>query len=117
MNVRKALLTILGIVIVSIALLAGVIYVLGRPTPPPVAQTPDPGALPPSSYMPEIPRISVLEVKEKMDAGYNMLIIDSRAASVYEKSHIPGAMSLPYVGMAPPFEGLESYELIVTYCT
>lgn len=73
--------------------------------------------LPPSSFMPEIPRVSVRRVKAKLDSGENILIIDSRAAKYYEKSHIAGAMLLPLEDMAALYDDLSAFDEIVTYCT
>jgi len=67
--------------------------------------------LPPSSYLPEVPRISIHEVKSKLDAGANILIVDSRPIEDYNESHIIGAVS-----KTESIE-LEGYEEIITYCT
>jgi len=75
------------------------------------------GGLVPSSFMPEVPRISVEEVKARMDAGASMVIVDSRSRGDYESSHVPGAVSLPLEDMAEPYDQFEGFELIVTYCT
>lgn len=66
--------------------------------------------LPPSSYLPEVPRISIHEVKAKLDAGANILTIDSRPIEDYNESHIIGAVS-----KTESIE-LEGYEEIITYC-
>ncbi|MFC1958954.1 rhodanese-like domain-containing protein [Chloroflexota bacterium] len=70
-----------------------------------------------NSFLPEIPRISVQEVKQKIDAGSNILIIASMARVSYEKSHIPNAMSLPLLEMNEPYDELNGYDEIITYCT
>lgn len=69
-----------------------------------------------NSYLPEIPRISVMEVKENLDAGSNIIIIDSRSATDYETEHITGAISIPEREMSGPYDDLEGYDLIITYC-
>lgn len=66
--------------------------------------------LPPSSYLPEVPRISIHEVKAKLDAGANILIVDSRPIEDYNESHIIGAVS------KTESIKLEGYEEIITYC-
>lgn len=87
------------------------------PTNTPQTATPTPSEMPPSAYLPEVPRISVDEVKAKLDAGFNIVIIDSRSKSSYDNSRIPGAISLPLADMAEPYSDLDRYEEIITYCT
>ncbi|MEE8470520.1 MAG: rhodanese-like domain-containing protein, partial [Dehalococcoidia bacterium] len=58
------------------------------------------GTLTPTPTIPiinpvEIPRISAEELKAKLDAGSNIVIVDSRSAAAYEQSHIVGAISIP----------------------
>ena len=49
------------------------------PEPSPTS-TFDPTALPPSTYLPEVPRVSMAEVKTKIDEGLNRLgLIDKKA--------------------------------------
>ena len=72
---------------------------------------------PPSPYLPKIPRISVDEVKTKLDAGANLVIIDARSQASYNKSHIAGAISLPLKTMAAPYSNLDGHDQIITYCT
>ncbi len=78
--------------------------------------TPPGTELPPSSYLPEIPRISAEEVKAKSDAGVNLVIIDSRSETSYAGSHITGSISIPLSIMAEPYSDLDSYDEIITYC-
>jgi hypothetical protein len=73
-------------------------------------------SLPPSSYLPEIPRISVEEVKSKLDDGFNLLIVDSRSGKSYNQYHIVGAISIPLSIMAEKYNELNGYDEIITYC-
>ncbi len=75
------------------------------------------GILPQSSFMPEIPRISVDEVKARLERGEKIVIVDSRDTKYYDESHIEGAISLPLDEMAEPYDNFEGYDGIVTYCT
>ena len=43
----------------------------------------------------EVPRISVEDLKERLDNGKAILVVDSRATSVFEVRHIAGAISVP----------------------
>jgi len=73
--------------------------------------------LPPSEYLPEIPRISVRAVKARLDEGVNVIIIDSRHQHSYDEAHIPGAISIPLDDMVEPYDEFENYDEIITYCT
>jgi rhodanese-related sulfurtransferase len=55
-------------------------------------------------------------VKAKLDGGINLVIIDSRSKSSYDRSHITGAISIPMSTMAKPYSDLDSYDEIITYC-
>jgi hypothetical protein len=88
-----------------------------EPTP---AVTPTPGVTPTqggTGYLPEISRISVEEVKAKLDAGANIVIVDTRSREAYEVSHITGAISIPERELAQHSSELSRYDEIITYCT
>ena len=82
-----------------------------------VSEVPRGTGLPPSFYLPEIPRVSAEEVKAKLDAGTNIVIVDSRPKASYDQSHIVGAISLPLTSMAEPYSDLDGYDEIISYCT
>ena len=44
---------------------------------------------------PEVRRVSVDEVKRRLDAGDPMLIVDVRSPEAFAASHIAGALSVP----------------------
>ena len=44
----------------------------------------------------EVRRISPEDLKERLDNGEEILIVDSRANSVFETRHIAGAVSVPH---------------------
>jgi rhodanese-related sulfurtransferase len=69
-----------------------------------------------NDYLPEINRISAEDLKAKLDAGSNIVIIDSRAESYYQISHIVGAISIPSEAMTAPYTNLDGYDEIITYC-
>ena len=71
----------------------------------------------PSPYLPEVPRITIEEVKAKLDADSNIVVIDSRSKDDYERSRIVGAISIPLDDMAEPYSHLDHYDEIITYCT
>ncbi len=68
-------------------------------------------------FLPEIPRISVGEVKAELDAQSNIVIVDTRSKGSYEDSHIPGAISIPSAEIAQRSDELHGYEEVITYCT
>jgi rhodanese-related sulfurtransferase len=43
----------------------------------------------------DIPRISVDEVKTKLDAGDNIVLVDTRSTEEYREASISGAVSIP----------------------
>ena len=84
-------------------------------------QAPDSGAA--------APRISADEVKAKLDAGANIVIVDARSKTSYESEHIAGAISIPEADLfdsnnnpisaeeiAQRYSDLQSYDEIITYC-
>jgi rhodanese-related sulfurtransferase len=68
------------------------------------------------SSFPDIKRISVEELKAKLDAGANIVIVDSQPDAYYKVTHIAGAISIPLETMAAPYTNLEGYEEIITVC-
>ncbi|MFC1955483.1 rhodanese-like domain-containing protein [Chloroflexota bacterium] len=56
-------------------------------------------------------------MKAKLDAGANIIIIDSRSKENYDQSHIAGAISLPLNEMNSPYDNFKGYDEIITYCT
>ncbi|MFC1953147.1 rhodanese-like domain-containing protein [Chloroflexota bacterium] len=65
----------------------------------------------------EIPRIDVREVKEKLDSGFNLVIVDTRSKAEYEQMHIAGAVSVPLAEIAEGYTWLKDYEEVIAYCT
>ena len=117
----RGMLTLLIVIFVSIMVVACSSDESSEISPPqndiPSSNTPQNHELPPSSFLPEIPRISIHEVKSKLDSGANMAIVDSRDQKYYDKSHIAGAISLPLNDMSEPYSDLDGYDEITTYCT
>ena len=88
MNHLKLLAQSFGVILVTSFLIScGVSSAVVDPT----ATT----AGPPKSNI-EVPRISAEELKERLDNGEEILIVDSRANGVFEAGHIAGAISVPY---------------------
>ncbi len=65
----------------------------------------------------EVPRISVEELKERLDNGEAIVVVDSRSENEYDTKHIPGAISVPSVLAESPLDELPLDHEIVLYCT
>jgi hypothetical protein len=66
-----------------------------------------------------IPRITVQELKAKIDKGEDVVIIDVRAGREYEDSKIKikGAIRIPIVKLEDRISELPRDREIITYCT
>jgi rhodanese-related sulfurtransferase len=64
----------------------------------------------------EIPKISIEELKQKMDKGENFVLIDSRSSVEYEEEHIKGAISIPYQQREELASNLDKNKEIIIYC-
>lgn len=51
---------------------------------------------------PELPRVTCEELKQLMDEGANLLLVDTRGESHFKKEHITGAINIPN-NPFPPF--------------
>jgi hypothetical protein len=65
----------------------------------------------------EVPRISVEELKERLDSGEAIVIADTRSKSTFETSHIAGAISVPENEVELHLDELPLDQEIVLYCT
>ncbi len=111
---NKKIVTISALLLLGIVLVASCSSKESSTTSP---ETPPRTELPPSFFLPEVERIGVEEVKAKLDAGSNIVIIDSRSKTSYEQAHIAGAISIPVKTMAEPYNDLDGYDEIITYCS
>ncbi|MFQ5814103.1 MAG: rhodanese-like domain-containing protein [Anaerolineae bacterium] len=64
----------------------------------------------------DMPRITVQELKAKLDAG-QAVVFDARRQSDYTQKHIAGAISLPQDEVAARLAELPTDKLAVFYCT
>jgi rhodanese-related sulfurtransferase len=66
----------------------------------------------------DVPRITIDILKKMMDDRKDVLIIDAQPKSVYEKGHIKGAVSLPWVPKltAAQVAALPRHKIAVVYC-
>lgn len=101
---------VLGIALAIIIVAVGIIVFRDPGTASPSTPTPSP-------YLPEIARISVAEVKAKLDTGSSIVIVDTRSREAYESARIAGAISMPLEETARRYRELLRYDEVITYCT
>ncbi len=72
--------------------------------------------------LPHLPRITVEELKQLIDKGEDLVIVDTRDSQSYAAGHIKGAVNIYYDATADPMDrqmmliALPMDKLIVTYC-
>jgi hypothetical protein len=114
---RRSKLRVFALVAAGVLILGGTFsggWFLGARSPLPESE--NVSVVSPNFYLPEVDRISVEALKTKLDAGANLVVIDSRSESKYDESHIAGAIAIPEGTMAEPYSDLDGYDEIVTYC-
>ena len=100
----------MGRALATAMVVVAIIAFQGLRTVSPSTTTPIPSII-------EIPRISPGEVKAELDAGSNLVIVDTRSKEEYERVHIVGAISIPVEEVAQRYNELRGYDEIITYCT
>jgi hypothetical protein len=83
------------------------------PTTPPPATEEEP--IP--STVSQVPRITPQELKEKLDANEDVIVVDTRSRKEYDSVHIPGALSIPLSEIEERHGELPQEGEIVLYCT
>jgi hypothetical protein len=79
------------------------------------AQASNAAALPDTAA--EVPRMRVKELNELLDAGEEVIVVDTRLRASYDESHIVGAISLPLLEVDDRYKELPKNAKIVLYCT
>ena len=107
------------ILVVSLLISCGVSSVSVAPTATP--EPPAPTLAPTEGQGPttksEVPRISPEELKDRLDNGEAILVVDARPASSFEMQHIAGAISVPTNEVESRLDELPRDQEIVFYCT
>jgi hydroxyacylglutathione hydrolase len=69
--------------------------------------------------MPEAPRITVDELKRRMDAGEDFTVIDVRNPQAWDQSDtmMPGAIRIPLDDFERHLSQIPKNRPVVTYCT
>jgi hypothetical protein len=65
----------------------------------------------------DVPRMSAPELKERLDRGEKILVVDARTAGEFQKQHIAGAISVPLNEVASRLDELPRDQDIVFFCT
>ncbi|HUT15060.1 MAG TPA: rhodanese-like domain-containing protein [Anaerolineae bacterium] len=63
----------------------------------------------------EVPRITVEELKSRLDAGKKVVVVDTRSRQSYDNRHIAGAVSIPGSELAERYAELPRAVQIVLY--
>lgn len=81
-------------------------------------QTPAPFAQPnaPQESTASVPRISVEDLREKVNAQA-VTVIDVRDDAAFAAGHIPGALHIPFARVEGEMASLPKGKPVVTYCT
>ena len=72
--------------------------------------------------LPNLPRITVEDLRQMIDKGEDLVVVDTRDSASYAAGHIKGAINIYYNPTADPTErqmmliALPMEKLIVTYC-
>jgi 3-mercaptopyruvate sulfurtransferase SseA len=65
----------------------------------------------------QVPRIEPQELKEKLELGEDVIVVDARSLELYNLRHIPGAVSIPLAEVEERYSELPQEGEIVLYCT
>jgi len=64
-----------------------------------------------------VPRVSLEQLKEKLDAGADVVVVDVRGKEDFDEGHIPGAVSIPWQQeMEARYTELPRDKEVITYC-
>lgn len=72
--------------------------------------------------LPHIPRITVEELRQMIDKGGELVVVDTRDSGSYDAGHIKGAINIYYDPTSDPTDrqmmlmALPMDKLVVTYC-
>lgn len=64
----------------------------------------------------DVPRISLEQLKEKLDAGDDIVLVDVRSKEDFDAGRITGAISIPWEEMEARYTELPGDKEIITYC-
>jgi rhodanese-related sulfurtransferase len=66
----------------------------------------------------EIPRITIEELKQKMDGGGDIVVLDAQPKAIYDKMHIKGSIPLPWTAKLTQWDvrQIPRDKMIIIYC-
>ena len=64
-----------------------------------------------------VPRITPQALKDKLDAGQDVVVVDARTRTAYKQGHIPGAVSMSLAEIVKRYEELSRDRELILYCT
>jgi hypothetical protein len=66
-----------------------------------------------------VPKVTVEEVKQKMDSGFIFILVDVRSKTDYDKGHIVRAVSIPIQALPGRYTEISQESEIIVYgaCT
>lgn len=62
-----------------------------------------------------VPIITVDEVKQKLDRGEDLVVVDIRGQGAYDNGHVPGAVSMPEGTLETMYRKLPQNKEIIVY--
>lgn len=65
----------------------------------------------------EVPRLSTEEVKERLDSGADLAIVDVRIKETFDETHVKGAISIPLSELEARYAELPKDREIIIYCS
>lgn len=67
-------------------------------------------------HYPDVPRISPEEVLSRIESKADVVILDVRAESSYDRGHLPGAIVIPVEEIGGRYAELPAGKEIIIYC-
>jgi cytoskeletal protein RodZ len=86
---------------------------------PTATSAPEPAATEPQrpTTSSEVPRLSARDLKDRLDNGEAILVVDARTTTAFESRHITGAISVPLSEVESRLDEFPRDQEIVFYCT
>ena len=71
------------------------------------------------TYLPEIERVTVDELKSLLDGGRELTLLDARAEGAYDSSDVKvkGSIRMPVAEIEGRLSELDKKKAVVVYCT
>jgi hypothetical protein len=112
---RAATPTLLALSTDLFAPLQGTSVVLGSAPTPTLAPSTGSNTIP--TTVEQVPRITPQKLKERLDAGESIVIVDARPLDSYNQRHIVGSVSIPLDEIDRRHDELPKDKDITLYCT